>query len=133
MFKLHSPIKYDAYNSRCQATKRDRFSTNPHISFKYQTFYFKWTLLTLCTCYTYNVVCLEVFGFGKFDPTLTISVDGGWTDYSAWSDCTKTCGTGTQTRTRTCTNPTPKGGGAVCTGDAEETQNCNTHPCPSKN
>ena len=60
------------------------------------------------------------------------SVDGGWTDYSNWSYCTKTCGTGTQTRTRTCTNPAPKYGGADCTGTTQETQNCNTHPCPSK-
>ena len=61
-----------------------------------------------------------------------LSVNGGWTSYSVWSDCTKTCGTGTQTRTRTCTNPAPQHGGADCTGNDEEIQTCNTHPCPSK-
>ena len=65
--------------------------------------------------------------------TQKILVDGGWTGYGAWSDCTKTCGTGTQTRTRTCTNPAPQHGGADCAGRAEETQNCNTRPCPSEN
>ena len=78
-------------------------------------------------------LCISVLQFQLIKLLQTISVDGGWTDYSAWSDCTKTCGTGTQTRTRTCTNPAPQHGGADCTGDAEETQNCNTHPCPSKN
>ena len=64
--------------------------------------------------------------------TQTISVDGGWSSYGEWSECTETCGTGTQTRTRTCTNPAPLYGGADCTGTAEETQDCNTHHCPSK-
>ena len=53
-------------------------------------------------------------------------------NFGAWSKCTKTCETGTQTRTRTCTNPEPQYGGADCAGTAKETQNCNTHPCPSK-
>ena len=61
-----------------------------------------------------------------------LSVNGGWTSYSVWSDCTKTCGTGTQTKTRTCTNPAPQHSGADCAGNAEETQACNTQPCPSK-
>ena len=61
-----------------------------------------------------------------------ISVDGGWSDDDEWSKCTKRCGTGTQNRTRTCTNPEPQHGGANCTGDAEESQQCNTDPCPSK-
>ncbi|KAL5248468.1 hypothetical protein ACHWQZ_G017606 [Mnemiopsis leidyi] len=71
----------------------------------------------------YLMLC-EVVVFGH------PSVDGGWSSYGGWSECTKPCGTGTQTRTRTCTNPAPQYGGADCTGTAEETQNCNTHPCP---
>ena len=31
-----------------------------------------------------------------------------------------------------CTNPAPQHGGADCTGDTEETRDCNTEPCPSK-
>ena len=63
---------------------------------------------------------------------ITNLVDGRWSDNDAWSECTKPCGTGTQTRTRTCTNPAPQYGGADCTGTAEETQECNDRPCPSK-
>ncbi|XP_078603946.1 uncharacterized protein LOC144877774 [Branchiostoma floridae x Branchiostoma japonicum] len=51
-------------------------------------------------------------------------IDGGWSDWSPWSDCSVTCGVGTQTRDRSCTNPAPAYGGAVCDGDAEETQEC---------
>ena len=57
-------------------------------------------------------------------------VDGGWSDFGAWSECSADCEGGTQTRTRTCTNPAPANGGADCVGDATETQDCNTHGCP---
>ena len=58
------------------------------------------------------------------------SVDGGWSDYGSWSECSVACGGGTQTRTRTCTNPAPTHGGADCVGEAAETQDCNIQPCP---
>ena len=58
------------------------------------------------------------------------SVNGGWSDYGAWSDCSADCGGGTQTRTRTCTNPAPAYGGADCFGEATETQNCSEMECP---
>ncbi|XP_066919223.1 SCO-spondin-like [Clytia hemisphaerica] len=57
-------------------------------------------------------------------------VNGGWTEWAAWDECTATCGTGTQARSRTCTNPTPANGGDTCTGDASESQDCNTETCP---
>ena len=57
-------------------------------------------------------------------------VDGGWSEFGAWSECSADCGGGTQKRTRTCTNPAPANGGADCVGDATETQDCNTHECP---
>lgn len=59
-------------------------------------------------------------------------VDGGWTEFGYWSECTKKCGGGSQTRIRTCTNPAPAFGGAKCQGDGEEIQECNTNPCVVK-
>jgi hypothetical protein len=58
-------------------------------------------------------------------------VDGGWSDWSVWSDCSvSACGqTGTQSRTRTCTNPAPQDGGADCVGSPVESQECSTPPC----
>ena len=63
------------------------------------------------------------------NPSITIS-DGGWTQWGAWTKCTRTCGNGTQSHSRTCTNPRPSGGGVTCVGIASETQSCNTNPCP---
>ena len=57
-------------------------------------------------------------------------VDGGWTDFGDWSECSAECGGGNQPSSRTCSNPAPAHGGADCQGDAEETQECNTQACP---
>ena len=58
-----------------------------------------------------------------------VSVNGGYSDFGTWSECSAECGGGTQTRTRNCTNPAPAHGGADCVGESSD---CNTHPCPSK-
>ena len=60
-------------------------------------------------------------------------VNGGWGDYGAFGDCTKTCGTGTKTKSRVCNNPVPAHGGDNCVGSADATESCNTNPCPGKN
>ncbi|XP_074608769.1 scavenger receptor cysteine-rich domain-containing group B protein-like [Acropora palmata] len=44
-----------------------------------------------------------------------IKVDGGWSDWSKWSHCTKNVN-GIQMRTRQCVNPKPQFGGKLCTG-----------------
>ena len=59
-----------------------------------------------------------------------------WGDWSAWSNCTETCGGGEQTRNRTCDSPEPNAVGDNCTvngnhADSETaTQLCNVHVCP---
>ena len=57
------------------------------------------------------------------------AVDGGYSDYGDWSECTARCEGGTKTRTRTCTNPAPAHGGADCVGDSFEKRDCNTEKC----
>ena len=57
-------------------------------------------------------------------------VDGGWSEYGEWSECSAECDGGTQTRTKECNNPAPQHGGADCEGEGEETRDCNTHSCP---
>ena len=65
-----------------------------------------------------------------------IVVDGKYSEWTSWSQCTATCGGGTQMRKRTCTNPPPENGGKSCLdqglGPELETQMCNVQPCPSK-
>ena len=61
-----------------------------------------------------------------------ISVDGGFTPFGAWSDCSATCGGGVQSRMRTCTNPTPQFMGNDCEGVLVETKMCNVQLCPGE-
>lgn len=61
----------------------------------------------------------------------TFVVDGGYSSWTNWGTCTVSCGGGTQVKTRRCDSPTPQYGGAQCVGASSETQNCNTHNCPS--
>ena len=59
-------------------------------------------------------------------------VDGGWSAYGKYGQCTKKCGGGVKIRSRTCTNPKPAHGGEPCTGKSEETASCNTKQCPGE-
>ncbi|XP_022795168.1 coadhesin-like [Stylophora pistillata] len=56
-------------------------------------------------------------------------VDGGFTEWSSWTECSKTCGGGEKVRERECTNPEPKGNGQPCVGDSEEAEVCNSQEC----
>ncbi|XP_070541638.1 adhesion G protein-coupled receptor B1-like [Ptychodera flava] len=61
-------------------------------------------------------------------------VDGAWTSWSPWSQCSVTCG-GTdsfQTRQRTCTNPEKFNCGNSCYGNSTETKSCGSYPCMGK-
>lgn len=59
------------------------------------------------------------------------TVHGDWTPYSAYSECSATCGNAVKTRYRTCSNPTPEYGGRVCVGrDRDEVICMNNPPCP---
>ena len=58
-------------------------------------------------------------------------VDGGWTEYGEFGECSATCGGGSQKKTRSCTNPSPTHGGKECEGQGEEEQECGTDACPS--
>jgi hypothetical protein len=63
---------------------------------------------------------------------LSSAVDGGYSVWSSWATCSLTCGGGKQDRTRNCNSPSPQYGGAACVGTGSQTQDCNTHNCPSK-
>lgn len=58
-------------------------------------------------------------------------VDGSWSRWSVWADCSVTCGRGHKEQTRTCTNPAPRHGGRDCEGDSRLLQDCHVdRPCP---
>lgn len=69
------------------------------------------------------------------------SVDGGFSPWSEWSQCSKSCGNGDMTRSRTCTDPSPSipepetvsddlsFAGMNCTGDFTQVKTCNEKAC----
>ena len=62
-----------------------------------------------------------------------LDIDGGYTEWSEWTECTATCGGGTRRHSRACTNPSPKNKGKTCIeqelGPPKETEDCNTQEC----
>ncbi|ELU15433.1 hypothetical protein CAPTEDRAFT_224576 [Capitella teleta] len=56
-------------------------------------------------------------------------VDGGWSNWGIWSECSTSCGPGVQLRSRTCDDPSPEYGGAECPGSAEDQQQCSVAGC----
>ena len=91
-------------------------------------------IILLITSGIYKVVFRRwVVVLGTLDIILMCcsSVDGGFSDWSAWVTCSVTCGGGRQGRDRTCTNPAPQYGGSACVGNFTSEQDCNTHECPS--
>ena len=61
-----------------------------------------------------------------------IAVDGGWSEWSRFAGCTKSCGGGSKSRTRECNEPSPSDGGADCPGKYFENLECNTEQCQSE-
>ncbi|XP_061881660.1 A disintegrin and metalloproteinase with thrombospondin motifs 12 isoform X4 [Entelurus aequoreus] len=61
------------------------------------------------------------------------TVNGGWGQWSTWSYCSRTCGTGVQSAERECNNPKPEFGGKYCTGERKRYRTCNTKPCQKNN
>ncbi|KAL9955596.1 hypothetical protein ACROYT_G036938 [Oculina patagonica] len=63
--------------------------------------------------------------------TKSCPVDGGYSSWGPYGNCSKTCGGGVQTRDRTCTNPPPANGGKDCNGlgPSSSTRKCNEQPC----
>ncbi|CAG2227544.1 Hemicentin-1 [Mytilus edulis] len=58
-------------------------------------------------------------------------IDGAWSQWGNFGQCSVTCGGGQYTRSRTCSDPYPQNGGLSCSGDSSEFTNCNTQACPT--
>ncbi|XP_052065714.1 receptor-type tyrosine-protein phosphatase mu-like isoform X2 [Mytilus californianus] len=61
---------------------------------------------------------------------VTVTVNGSWGYWSAWNECTVSCGGGQRLRYRICNNPPASGGGSTCSGDNKEADNCSNNKCP---
>ena len=63
--------------------------------------------------------------------TFLLIVDGLWGQWTAYGQCSRTCGWGIKNRQRLCNKPTPRHGGRFCPGLASQTVRCNWNPCPA--
>ncbi|CAH1785586.1 unnamed protein product, partial [Owenia fusiformis] len=58
-------------------------------------------------------------------------VNGGPGSWTAWEQCSTTCGVGEKIRTRECNNPAPAYGGDECIADdLTEQMSCKVQECP---
>ncbi|GFN97235.1 sco-spondin-like [Plakobranchus ocellatus] len=57
-------------------------------------------------------------------------VNGVWSLWSAWSECSVSCENGTRTRSRQCDHPPRLHGGRDCVGETVQTKNCSLPMCP---
>ncbi|XP_022900466.2 A disintegrin and metalloproteinase with thrombospondin motifs 7 [Onthophagus taurus] len=58
------------------------------------------------------------------------AIDGGWGDWSPWSECSRTCGAGVAIMQRECDHPKPAAGGKFCVGERRRYKICNANSCP---
>lgn len=74
-------------------------------------------------------LCEILFLSRSHGAVLSNTVPGGWSRWSPWSWCDRSCGGGRSLRTRSCLSPPPKNGGASCAGERHHTRVCNALPC----
>ena len=63
---------------------------------------------------------------------ILIVVDGRWSLWSPWTECSQTCGDSFRRKTRTCSSPAPAHGGNPCVGQDELMQACHVPRCIGK-
>ena len=51
-----------------------------------------------------------------------------WTEWSAWTECSASCGGGSRSQVREC--KIPRSAGAPCEGESRKSEVCNDQPCP---
>ncbi|XP_065673113.1 torsin-1A-like [Hydra vulgaris] len=56
-------------------------------------------------------------------------VNGGFSEWSSWGECSVTCGDGTKSKYRACTSPVPANNGESCKGETLVTKSCNLRKC----
>jgi len=59
-------------------------------------------------------------------------VNGEYSEWSDFGECSKSCGEGVERRERQCNNPAPAHGGSDCVGPSSESRSCKDKECPGK-
>lgn len=61
--------------------------------------------------------------------SLCFTVDCGWSSWTQWSTCSRTCDVGVRRRYRSGTNPPQAFGGRPCKGERVGIDTCSVEPC----
>ncbi|XP_005110846.3 A disintegrin and metalloproteinase with thrombospondin motifs 3 [Aplysia californica] len=56
-------------------------------------------------------------------------VNGFWSPWSSWSECSSECGVGVRQRSRACDNPAPQYEGKDCEGETDKWDTCVNNKC----
>ncbi|XP_039661585.1 adhesion G protein-coupled receptor B1 isoform X3 [Perca fluviatilis] len=80
-------------------------------------------------CY-HNGVYLENCLPSVKESRINVEINGGWSVWGQWAQCSSECGGGVQTRTRTCRSPPEES--YLCEGVVEEGRPCNSQTCTGK-
>ncbi|XP_032373556.1 adhesion G protein-coupled receptor B1 isoform X3 [Etheostoma spectabile] len=81
------------------------------------------------SCY-HNGVYLENCLPSVKESRRNAEINGGWSVWGQWAQCSSECGGGVQTRTRTCRSPAEES--YLCEGVVEEGRPCNSQTCTGK-
>lgn len=95
-------------------------------SWRYITFYIIYSIR--CDNYVNFQWCQELKCVPIMEPP--VAIDGGWGEWSSWSECSRTCGAGVSIMERNCDHPRPAAGGKFCVGERRRYRMCNIDPCP---
>ena len=77
---------------------------------------------------------VRIFACNVLTCLFYILVNGGYSAFGSFTECSVTCGQGVKYRRRTCTQPKPQYNGESCRklGPSIESRTCNAGPCPQK-
>uniref|UniRef100_A0A8B9H722 Hemicentin-1 n=1 Tax=Astyanax mexicanus TaxID=7994 RepID=A0A8B9H722_ASTMX len=78
----------------------------------------------------YACIARNLMGSALVRMTLTVRVNGGFSEWMEWGSCSVSCGAGVQRRLRLCSKPRPANGGRHCVGPDSESRSCKGKPCP---
>lgn len=61
-----------------------------------------------------------------------IIVNGVWSEWSEWTGCSVSCGSGNKYKNRTCIKSFPQYPGKYCHGNDTNVESCDNISCPGK-
>ncbi|XP_068081828.1 A disintegrin and metalloproteinase with thrombospondin motifs 12 [Anabrus simplex] len=57
------------------------------------------------------------------------AINGQWSPWGSWGECSRTCGGGIEVQERECDNPKPQHRGRYCLGERKRYRMCHVEPC----